>query len=295
MDILKPRWSSTSLLLYAGAGIALVATLALVDALASGDGGRFGWAVLALVVAAGLALVFERNAWRIPAGLLAFVAVVLFALAFSLLEEWIGWHPNASGFTFSKFLLLVVVMVAALVALRRFRFPLLTVIVAGVAWELVIELFESSGPNWVASISVLVGLILLGVALLVDTSSRPYGFWLHVVAGLAIAGALLWWWHSTGLDWIWITLVALVFIAVGSRWERSSWAVLGLLLGIGAATHFINEWSRSFSVAPGLVPSIGSDNSAPGWARPLGYVLLGLLILAIGLALERRRGGASRS
>src|SRR5437763_1582284 len=133
METVKPRWSSTSFLLYAGAGIALVATLALVDALASGDGGRFAWALLALVVAAGLALAFERSAWRIPAGLLAFVAVVLFALAVSQLEQWIGWHPNANGFTFSKLLLLLLVMAAAIVSLRRFRFPLLIAIVAVVA------------------------------------------------------------------------------------------------------------------------------------------------------------------
>src|SRR5438128_1347739 len=89
----------------------------------------------------------------------------------------------------------------------------------------------------------LVATLALVDALLVATGSRSYGFWLHVVAGLTIAGALLHFWHSTNLDWIWIALVALVYVAAGSRWERSSWAVLGVLLGFGSATHFIDEWS----------------------------------------------------
>lgn len=290
MEIVKPTWSSASFLLYAGAGIALVAGLSLVDELASGAAGRFLWALLALAVAAGLALAFERQQWRIAAGLLAFCAVLLFALAVAELERWLGWHPNASGFTFSKLLLLVLVLVAALAALRRFRFPLLTGVVASVAWLLVESFFNSSGGNWVASISIVFGLLLLGVALLVDTGSRPYGFWLHVAAGLVVAGALLWFWHSTSLDWIWIALVALVFVAAGAQWERSSWAVLGALLGFASATHFIDEWSRSFSV---VVYAVGSDRSAPGWARPLGYVLLGGVFLALGLVLDRRRRSAT--
>jgi hypothetical protein len=292
MEIVKPRWSSTSLLLYAGAGIALVATFAFVDAVASGDGGHFAWAVLALGVAGVLAALFERNAWRVPAGLLAVLTIAFFALAVERLERWIGWNPNANGFTFSKFLLLVLVLTAAVFALRRLHFPLLVAIVAAVSWELVIEFFQSSGDNWVASVSIVYGLTLLGVALIVDTGSRPYGFWLHVAAGLAIGGALLWWWHSTNLDWSWMALVALVYIAAGSRWERSSWAALGVLLGFASATHFINEWSRAIGLPPFF--SLGSDQSAPVWARPLGYIVLGLVFLAIGLGLELRRERAAR-
>ena len=58
---------------------------------------------------------------------------------------------------------------------------------------------------------------------------RVYGFWVHVVAGLTIGGALLWFSHSSDTDWVLIGLASLVYVAIASGLGRSSYAVLGAI------------------------------------------------------------------
>ena len=57
---------------------------------------------------------------------------------------------------------------------------------------------------WSATVTLVVGLILMAVGVGVD---RIYGFWVHVVAGLTIGGALLWFSHTSTTDWVLIGLV----------------------------------------------------------------------------------------
>ena len=78
--------------------------------------------------------------------------------------------------------------------------------------------------------TLFVGLFLFVMGLANDGGdTRPYGFWVHVVAGLTIGGALLYWWHSSDFQWALIIVVGLVFMAVGAGIRRSSYAVLGTI------------------------------------------------------------------
>src|SRR4030095_9799170 len=45
--------------------------------------------------------------------------------------------------------------------------------------------------------------------------SRPYGFWLHAVAGLTIGGGLLWFFHDGTFEWILVAVVVVAYMAIG--------------------------------------------------------------------------------
>ena len=76
----------------------------------------------------------------------------------------------------------------------------------------------SNGGGWAAIVSIAVGLTFLLAGIAVDDGpSRPFGFWLHVAAGLAIGGGLLWFFHDGDFDWIVIAIAGLVYIAFGDR------------------------------------------------------------------------------
>ena len=93
-------------------------------------------------------------------------------------------------------------------------------------------------------LSILVGLMLVSWAVAVDRgSTRPFAFWLHVVAGLTIGGGLLWLLHDGDWDWILIGLVALLYIWIGDRLVRSSWVVLGAWALLQSTAHFAAKWS----------------------------------------------------
>src|SRR5207244_12990425 len=71
----------------------------------------------------------------------------------------------------------------------------------------------------------------------------PYGFWLHVAAGLTIGGSLLYFWHRSDANWALVAVAAIVYVAFAVGLGRSSWAVLGALGLFLAAGHFASEWS----------------------------------------------------
>ena len=117
------------------------------------------------------------------------------------------------GFRFWLLVLELAAIVASAVALRLFEFPLLVLLLAASSWFFVTDLI-SGGGDWTAIVTIAVGLMFLLAAIAVDDGpSRPFGFWLHVAAGLTIGGGLLWFFHDGRFDWILIGLVGLLYIA----------------------------------------------------------------------------------
>ena len=198
METVHPRWTTWTFLLYAGVSTILGSAFGWLSYFnaTSGNAGYAAWALLVFAVLAVKAEWFRRTGHAITAGLFAFAAVAAFAALIAALWTWFGWLSFGSSSSFSGFhlwrLLAEVLWVAAtLVALARFRFPLLVSQFALVAWLLVTDLI-SGGGDWSAVVTLLVGFCFLGSALLVDLgSTRPYGFWLHVAAGLLIGGSLI--------------------------------------------------------------------------------------------------------
>src|SRR5688500_4501446 len=142
-DALRPRWSSASALVYAGGFTVLFATSALLGILADdhGDWALVGYSVLATVLALGLALALEQSGRAIAAGVLATLAVVFFATFIGSIESVLGiLDADLGDYQPGTLVIELATIGSALVALRRFRAPLLVLPIALTLWIAVADL-----------------------------------------------------------------------------------------------------------------------------------------------------------
>jgi hypothetical protein len=287
VQAVRASWSSGSFLLYAGGiGIAL-ALLLLLGLLGTdqGNGAFVAWSLLVFLAAAALTFVARQAGWSLAAGLFG-LSAMLGGIAFvGSLESWFGWLATTEGpfdgFHLGNLLLAVVAVGAGLIAIRLLRFPLLVLPTTLAAWFFVTDLI-SNGGDWSTTVTLFVGFALSFVALAVE---RSYGFWIHVVAGILIGGAVLTFWHASDAEWLLVVLVSLGFVAVATILERSSYAVLGAIGLLLATTHFALRW---------FVPPISFfSRRQPAAAHPylvvFMYVGYGLALMGIGTLQLRRR------
>jgi len=227
----------------------------------------------------------RRGAW-IAAGVFAFATIAMWAAFLGILFTWWGWDSNSGssnafdGWNWTLWLLLLLVIAAASVALRAFRFPLLFVYILSSVYFLVTDVI-SGGGNWSAIVTLFIGLVYLFVGMSVDRGPRnPYGFWWQLWAGFLIGGALLYWWHSSEADWALLATASVLFILLSGVTWRSSWAVLGVIGFLAAATHWTIEW-----VATGIF-SLTTDRS---WVPLVVFAVVGFFFVLLGLYLDWRR------
>jgi hypothetical protein len=292
MDVAVPHWSSWSFLVYAGGFTVLGSALGWLTYLSAthGDAAFAGWAFVVLALLQVAARVFLHRGQRVAAGVFAFAGVVAFAIFFGALFTWFGWlgHQGTSstfrGFGTARLAVELLTLVAAVKMLRAFRYPLLMLPVAVVSWVFVTDLL-SGGGGWSAIVTLFTGLVFFACALSADAGPRrPYGFWLHLAAGLSIGGSLLFFWHSGSVEWTLIALASLTYIRFAGSLGRSSWAVLGTLGLLFASVHFTLKWT---TVA---VPFLGpTGHASRAWVPPLVFAVTGLLLVALGLSLARRQ------
>jgi hypothetical protein len=298
MDPIHPRWAPWSYLLYAGAFVLLAAAGGLL-AWFSSRYGAFKYTILSFVVFAGFAFVarsLRRDGGHpIAAGLFAFAAAVLFGAFVLAAYSWFGWEVFTGsafgGFNLARLTLVLLALWAALVALRLFRFPLLVLLIAALSWFFVTD-FVSGGGDWSAIVTFVVGFGFLGWARVFDSDQRrPYGFWLHVSAGLTIGGSLLFFLHHGHFEWALIVVGGLLFVKLADSFDRASWAVFGSIGILAAATHFATAFSHeSASLAGGI-----SGGGSRGWVPSVVFGVAGVLLVALGglLAGRRRTGSVS--
>ncbi|HEY7398360.1 MAG TPA: hypothetical protein VH538_08665 [Gaiellaceae bacterium] len=290
MAAIKPRFAAWSYLLYAGSFVLLGAAVALLAYLSSRHGaGAYALLSLLLLLAfAASAVGLERAGGHpIAAGLFAFTSVTLFGAFVLALWAWFGWLGTSSagfaGFDVARLAFFALTLIAAWAALSRFRFPLLMLAVVQLAWLFVTDLV-SGGGDWSAVVTFVVGLCFLGAAVSVDGGpNRPYGFWLHVAAGLTIGGSLLWFLHHGDFEWALIAVAGLVYVQLADVLVRSSWAVLGSVGVLAAATHFASAWSHT-----GISPAIASSGVDRGWVPAVVFGVAGTLLMLLGGVLARR-------
>ena len=287
MSVRKPIWTSASFLLYVGGLTVLIAAVSSLIYLSThyGGGALTAWALLLLFVLSTVALMLRiRGDWT-AAGVFAVGTVAMWGAFVGVLFTWWGWDVDTSsssafkGWHWVLWILLLLVIAAAGVAIAVFRFPLLLVFVL-FPWYFVVTDVISGGGNWSAVVTLLIGFSYLFVGVSVDRGSRsPYGFWWQLVSGVLIGGALLFWWHSSELDWALLATASVAFILLAGITWRSSWAVLGVIGFLAAATHWTIEW-----VSTGLL-SLGSDRS---WVPLVVFAVVGFFFVLLGLYLEWR-------
>jgi hypothetical protein len=292
MEIALPRWSPTGFLVYAGGFMTLGAAGGWLGyfSVRYGDAAYAAWAFVVYALLGGTAYGLLRRGHQVAAGVFAFAAVIGFAAFLAALFNWFGWLSHqGTGSTFAGFhtgrlVVELLTLAATAKALRIFRHPLLMLPVVLLAWLLVTDLL-SGGGTWSAIVTLAIGLVFFVSALSADAGSRrPYGFWLHLAAGLTIGGSLLYFWHSGTFDWILVALASLVYIRLAGALGRASWAVLGALGLTFAAVYFTLKWSSV------TVPIFGpAGHSSRGWVPPLVFAVTGVLLVALGLLLGRRQ------
>ena len=291
MAAIRPRFAAWSYLLYTGSVVLLGAAVALLSYLSArhGAGAYALFSLLVLLAFAVSAVGLERSGGHpIAAGLFSFTTVVLFAAFVLALWAWFGWLSTSSagfaGFDVARIAFFALVLLAALASLSRFRFPLLMLAVVVFSWLLVTDLV-SGGGDWSAVVTFAVGLCFLAAAVSVDIGeSRPYGFWLHVASGATIGGSLLWFLHHGDFEWALIALAGLAYVRFADALDRSSWAVLGSLGILAAATHFAAAWSHT-GFSPAIATSTVDDR---GWVPAVVFGVAGTLLMLVGGVLARR-------
>lgn len=281
----KPTWSSGSFLVYTGGLTVLGAAVAALRYLSSqyGEAAYAGWALLVLAVLYAIADGLRRREHWLSAGIFAFASVVAWGAFVGALFNWWGWLDLNSSFAHFSLARLVadLLLLAAAFALRhRFRFPLITVMIAFTGWFFVVDLV-SSGGDWTAVVSLLVGLFYLAIA---GSSARPAAFWLSLAAGVLVGGSLLFWWHNGDTEWALICVASLAYVGVARATGRSSWAVLGALGLLAASAKFAIEWTH-----PGTSILDGTIVSSPKlWVPSVVFAFTGFLLVALGIAARRR-------
>jgi hypothetical protein len=308
MTAVRVPWTSASFLAYLGGLTILSSTLALISVQSDehGAAGLVLWTALIFIVLAGAAEAVRNRGHLVTGGLLAMSSVAALVILVGAIFDWFGWLPNTNddavffnGFHFWLLVLELIAVVAAAVALKRFRFPLLVLVLAGAIWLFVFDLL-SNGGGWAAILTIAIGLAFLLAGIAVDDGpSRPFGFWLHVAGGLAIGGGLLWFFHDGDFDWVVIAVIGLGYIALGNRLGRSSWVVLGGWGILQTAAHFSDKWSDiaaggflffplfPFVALSGLDGGSG-ERHAHEWAGPVVFAITGVVFIALAVFMARR-------
>ena len=285
-DALRPRWSSASALVYIGGFVVLFATAALLGILEDdhGTGALVGYSLLATAVAIVLALGLQERNRPVAAGVLATLAVTFLVVVVGALEVWIGIldEDDPSGGDWQPALLLVelLTIAAALVALRRFRAPLL---VLPIAIAFAVAVIDLGAEEYTA---ILAGLVLIAAGHAVDRAGlRPYGMWPHFVGGATFGGGVLALVDGDA-GWILVGLLSIAYVAGGYAFGRASYAVLGAMGILATTTYFIQDGLSFVSIFVPLEVGEPGGGTEP-WQIALYYVFAGLLILALGLAGDR--------
>ena len=295
MLVRKPTWSTSSFVLYVGGLTVLGAAIGALAYLWSryGQAAFVAWTLVPLAVLYAIAHGYRRSGEWLAAGLFIVADMFVWIVFLRAIEEWFGWLPDDDsalfdGWHWGFWLLLVVVIVTALVDLSQFHFPLLVVFPTVLAWLLVVDVL-SGGGGWAAVLTLFIGLVYVAIGAGLDGGpKRPYGFWVHLVAGLLIGGALLYWWHSSTLDWALVAATAIVYVAMARATRRSSWAVLGIAGFLAATVYFTVQWSNIAPV-PLLQPQqIGEPENVRAWVAPLVFGVVGLFFVVLGLSARDR-------
>ncbi|HEU5243669.1 MAG TPA: hypothetical protein VFU33_04645 [Gaiellaceae bacterium] len=305
MRELKPVWKTSSFLVYLGGLTVLVGGLSALGYLSTrypGGGARTAWALLVLVVLWFLAESLRRAGTWVAAGIFAFITVIAWGYFVGSAWDWFGWLHSWGSSAFGVWSLAhlsleFLVLLAAIVAHARWRFPFIALISSVVLWFFITD-FISNGGWWTYTVSLFIGLVyFLGGSV----SGRPSAFWLHFVGGLLIGVPILHWFDSSNFDFAVVLVVSLLYVLVAYATKRSSWAVFGSIGFFIATIHYalgtptglvesiIGTGGQTCVATPGGETCTSTAGGISAWSIPLALGLLGLWLVFLGLLGRRRR------
>ena len=289
-----PRFDVAHLLWYAGALIVITA-MGLFSTLAFSQMGGRALAVTAFVYAAvfwtGGHYLWHTKGLRTPGGLLIAIAVSMAPLAVYGIQDAMGWWGQfGKPGTVQEFYVWIkgswifmetAAIVAAVVALRFYRFPSIVSIIAVALWFMSMDLApwiaQTAHADWETQrrVSVWVGLAILAAAYATDRMQRSgdFAFWLYLFGLLAFWGGISATSGGTALDKaLYCALnVGLLFISVFlNRRVFAVFGVIGISFYLGdLASHMFKD-SLLF---------------------PFALSLIGVGVIAAGLLYYRKQDG----
>lgn len=291
---LRPAWSGSSFLVYAGAFTVLVSLGVLLGTLGDihGSTALVAWSALVLAILVALAVAASRNGRPVVAGLSGFVAVAVVAVVAGSLLDAVGLAGDVSlfdqDFELAPLLGETAVLVAALYAARKLRFPLL--LLAATVAKAVLVLDTVAGVvgtgNWLAWAALLLGLAELGSTVTLRGDRSPWAFWKHAAAAVLIGAAVVRLLDGGGVGWVLIGVVSLAFLGVARSSGRSVWAVVGAVGLFVVTSHFLDEGDDIIGLVP-LLPFEADDGGLEVWQTALVYTGLGVVYVLLGRLLRQ--------
>jgi hypothetical protein len=231
-------------------------------------------------------LLWFQAGLKVQGGLLVTLAVCMTPLAIYSLEKACGWQVDGgfgqarTGLAWLKqsgFFVQTGTILAALVAIRWFRFPLLAAPIAFALWLMGQEVASygqlTGAPllNELTGISMSVGLGLLVVGLVVDRRAKEdFAFWLYLVGLLALELPLPLRQGDSELRRALYCLLALALLGIGTLLRRRTFLVFGAVGVVGYLSHLSGLFGKSL-------------------VFPLITSLVGGLMLFLGVQLHQRR------
>jgi hypothetical protein len=290
-----PKFDPVHVLYYAGA-LLVMGAMGLFATSAFDRLGGWALAAIAIAYAAGFiwagGVLWARPERRMPGGLCVAVAVSMAPLAIYGVQDALGlWAANKPG-GYREFYPLINgswvymelgAIVAAGLALWRFPFPFIVLIVAFALWFLSMDLAallaHRDVPDWKMdwelrrTVSEIVGLVMIAAAWTIDlkwAERGDFGFWLHLFGAMALWGAIT---SGEGGEFGRAVYCAfnIAFIALGLFLDRRVYAVFG---AIGVAIYLGH-----------LAHDVFNDVIAFSFVLPA----IGLAVVFAGVYLERRR------
>ena len=233
-----PHWDPPHILWYFGAIAAAATATATVFAVSASARGTYQLLIGLLFAGAfaATAAVLLRRGWRVPGGVLVVATVAMVPAVGHAFERLIGVWPDVANdsltvieeFRGAWFALALATVVAGLIAFALVGFPFVfaavTLAVVAGAQLLVPAFVDEPTLDNRAAAFILTGVVLLLVALVLDSVARSEeAFWWHVVGLLALAVGLTWYGFFRQADWAWVTMLV-VGAVLDPRLRRRSTA-----------------------------------------------------------------------
>lgn len=273
----RPRFDFTHVLYYAGALLVLGA----MSIFATNAFALFGDRIL-LVIALVYGVVFWRlGGWlwrrgrRTPGGLVIACAVGMAPLGVFAIQSLAGLSPVSDGQTYRDFYVWVKsswlpmelgTIAVALIALVRYPFPFLLMIVSFSLWFMSMDiapwLVGRDALSWdqQATVSLGFGLVMMAAAWLVDlkfSEKGDFAFWLHLFGLIAFWGGLSAQQSDSALGKALYCAINVGLILLAPFLARRSYAVFGAVGVTGYLGYLANDLFRDSFLFPFALSALG--------------------------------------